>query len=655
IAGTATLLAIACAIGLHEPERDTPNNVDTSAKNDRKRPSVMQVPGAALLAVAAIGAYFGVYGLIPVYAEQVERVVADHAAASLWVGVLHAVMWGATLIGSFWWGKHNDLTQRPMRTFAVAAGGCAASIAIVALPLDPFGMIPFRLVQGFSFAALAQSLFLHFSKHAPGTQKSSFVSTANSYLLVGQSVGPLLAGPMVGIMPVPSVILVMATACALGFFLALGPARAEKHRLAEDDVHGDDHQDGDQPGTETTAPFPALRTPRNGVGVVPFRGWRITTRHLDSLASQYATLSGKNSGTPAGLDHTFRAWQRSGAVIQDRRPAFYVYEQSGPHGSVRGILAAVHLDSGLLPHEDVIPERVDSLIEVLQGGQVNPEPVLLGFSGDGRTTKRIADATQEAPVTEVLANDGQSHRLWRITDYADQDEIIDELDARAAYIADGHHRHAATRQLRRSIYAEGHGPGPWDFLPGLLVDVKASPLRLAPIHRVLPFADPQLALKASRTRFRVQPLRGELPHWATVLKHHARRGPAFVLATPQGGFLVSDPEPGFLDAAMRDTQPAIRNMHVAVLHTALIDQLWQIHDSPEDIRYEQNAVEAVRQVRRNGGVAVLTNPPAQEDLVKAAAAGVRLPRKSTSFGPKPHPGLIFRTLEEPVSQFRKLT
>ncbi|RRO14697.1 MFS transporter [Saccharopolyspora rhizosphaerae] len=231
IAGAAAVLAVTCAVGLSEPGRSAARSAESTSQR-RRRPSVRGVPGAAALAAAAIAAYFGVYGLIPVYAEHVEGVVTEDGGASVWVGVLHSVMWGATLLGSFWWGKHNDLTGRPLRTFALSAAGCAVSIAVVALPLDPFAMIPLRLVQGFCFAALAQSLFLHFSRHAPADHKSGFVSTANSYLLIGQSAGPLVAGPLVGLMPAPGAVFVMAGACALGLLLALKPVAEEKHSLA---------------------------------------------------------------------------------------------------------------------------------------------------------------------------------------------------------------------------------------------------------------------------------------------------------------------------------------------------------------------------------------------------------------------------------------
>jgi MFS family permease len=259
IALAAILLAMCCAVGLREPERHSvcAESDGNHTRRSRPRTSAMRVPAAGPLALAAVASYFGIYGLIPIFAEHVRGVVVEQGTASTWVGVLHSVMWSGALVGSFWWGKHNEISQRPLRSFAIAAGGCSVSIAVLGLPLDPIALIPIRLVQGFCFAALAQSLFLHFSNHAPDEKTGSFVGAANSFLLIGQSAGPLLAGPMVALMPVGAAITVLALACALGCMLAVGAARAEEHR------DPDEKSDSDQQAQRVSV---GVSDDRNEVG-----------------------------------------------------------------------------------------------------------------------------------------------------------------------------------------------------------------------------------------------------------------------------------------------------------------------------------------------------------------------------------------------------
>ncbi|WP_406688727.1 MFS transporter [Saccharopolyspora sp. ID03-671] len=622
IAAAAVALAIACAAGLREPRVP---RATTARRDPVRTPPVSQVPGAAALAFAAIAVHFGVYGLIPVYAEHVAGVLPDRDIASAWVGVLHSVMWGATLLGSFWWGRHNDGTGRPLRTFAVAAAGCAVAIALLSLPLDPYAMLPVRLVQGFCFAALAQSLFLHFSKHAPEERRSSHVSTANSWLLIGQSAGPLLAGPMTGLLPVSGSVLVMALACALGALLAALASRAERRG-----------PDESPPESEITTRIRVTEPVRTGVAAVPFRGGLVVPPHLSALAARYAT--------PWSPDQDAATWRRS--VVQDRLPAFYAYEQHGPHGHVRGVLASVHLDSGLHAPEELVPDRVGSMVESMRAQGWSLAPALVGFAGDGRATALMREAATRDPDTEVRADDGSAHRLWRITEHEAQDSITSEIGAGPAFLAEGHHRHAAAVRYRRAAHAAGRGPGPWDYFPALLVDTTATPLRITPIHRVLPGADPRRVLRAAANHFRVQALGGDPARWITALKRHGQHGPSFVVATASGGYLLDRPHPGLLESALREEPARLRGLHVTVLNTALIKGIWQF---PDDAHHREpsaaSAARAVRHVQRSGGIAVLTSSPSTEEVTTAAREGVRLPAGSVSFGPEPHPGLVFRNLE----------
>ena len=55
--------------------------------------------------------------------------------------------------------------------------------------------------------------------------------------------------------------------------------------------------------------------------------------------------------------------------------------------------------------------------------------------------------------------------------------------------------------------------------------------------------------------------------------------------------------------------------------------------------------EAVRMAADSGGTAVICNPMPLAAVMDIAAHGEKVPRKSTSFGPKPRTGLVLRTVE----------
>ena len=68
-------------------------------------------------------------------------------------------------------------------------------------------------------------------------------------------------------------------------------------------------------------------------------------------------------------------------------------------------------------------------------------------------------------------------------------------------------------------------------------------------------------------------------------------------------------------------------------------------DDVRDIYQVRRVIElsAVRQAREASGTAVLLRPLPAGDVLTVAAQGELVPRKSTSFGPKPRTGLVLRT------------
>jgi uncharacterized protein (DUF1015 family) len=65
-------------------------------------------------------------------------------------------------------------------------------------------------------------------------------------------------------------------------------------------------------------------------------------------------------------------------------------------------------------------------------------------------------------------------------------------------------------------------------------------------------------------------------------------------------------------------------------------------DSTETVGYAHSVEEAIADARRTGGTAVLLRPTPVAAVASVAAAGARMPRKSTLFTPKPASGLVMR-------------
>jgi uncharacterized protein (DUF1015 family) len=238
-----------------------------------------------------------------------------------------------------------------------------------------------------------------------------------------------------------------------------------------------------------------------------------------------------------------------------------------------------------------------------------------------------------------------------VTDPGQLAAVAADLAPRRALIADGHHRYAAYRQLQTRRHDADCGDGPWDFGLALLVDSAAYPPRIGAIHRVLPGLAPDKAVDLAKGAFCITPLlggTGDLDAALAALDKAATGGPAFLVAGGGAAFLLSEPDPVQAEAAMPEGQSATwRGLGYAVLQQLLITTLWGLHDDDRSVRIVHNdAATAIAEADQAHGTAVICAPMTAAEVYTVAANGERVPRKSTSFGPKPRTGIVIRSFAE---------
>jgi uncharacterized protein (DUF1015 family) len=396
-------------------------------------------------------------------------------------------------------------------------------------------------------------------------------------------------------------------------------------------------------------------------------------------------LPGEDAGASQAAASLLREWLSAGVLVRDRMPALYLYEQADAAAAwlQRGIIGLVRLgtpeSAGVLPHEGVMPGLVADRRRLMAATHANLEPIFLIYDGeqagdaaaaatrvaggngvadgagaaDRTATEIIAKvATERAPLVSIATEDGVTHRLWRLADPAEQATIAADLAGHRALIADGHHRYAAYLDLQADMRASGLGAGPWDHGLAFLVDSDAYPPRLGAIHRVLPGLPPERAAELAKAAFAVQELPADLGLADALgrLAAAGRDGTAFLLAgAPNGsgasGFrLLSHPDLVQVAASMPEgASAAWRCLDASVLQQLLMARLWGIADSESGVLVNHDAADAVRAASSTGATAVISNPLSFESVIQIAAHGERVPRKSTSFGPKPRTGLVLRT------------
>lgn len=363
--------------------------------------------------------------------------------------------------------------------------------------------------------------------------------------------------------------------------------------------------------------------------VEPDRRARLLARHPHNMVR--LTLPDARDARTAAA--TLASWVAGGVLAVDPQPCLYVLEQARGGRRWRGVVGAADLagadDGSVLPHEDVMAGPVADRQRLLEASGTDLEPILLTVDGGlGAVAADLAGSSGE-PV--AVARTGRtSLRLWAVPDTGAHAAVATALRGRPGLIADGHHRWTAAG-LHRAAKRAVAGPGPWDRLLALVVDAVTDPLDLGAVHRTVGGGVDEL-----RSRWTSLADLSPAPAGASELAALvARSGPGTVGLTdgttgwcarrrgPEGPHLLESPD--LLDAEW---------LHEVLLPAAGVAE--------QVVSYHHEAPDAVRAAVAESGTAVLLAPVALATVRSRAAAGRRLPRKTTSFSPKAPSGLVLR-------------
>jgi uncharacterized protein (DUF1015 family) len=336
-------------------------------------------------------------------------------------------------------------------------------------------------------------------------------------------------------------------------------------------------------------------------------------------------------------------WVASGTMAADATPALYVYEMKTSDGlATRGLIGAVKLhayaDGVILPHENTMAGPVADRLALMSATAADLEPIYLVYDGGGAASELVRDI-DGAPLARAVTPDGTEHRIWAVIDGPTLAGVAADLRTHRALIADGHHRYATYLELQQRCRTD-RGPGPWDRGLALLVDSSSYGPQVHAIHRVLP----TLALPDAIARTLPRATVTEVADPDSGLEQaEAIDGFAIVLTDGHRSVLVTEVHPALLMNILTSGEPAaLGALDVTVLHRGLVGPVWGLNDDVADVDYAHSRSEAIEAAQASGGTAVLLRPTPVAAVAAVAAAGARMPRKSTLFTPKPASGLVIR-------------
>lgn len=367
-------------------------------------------------------------------------------------------------------------------------------------------------------------------------------------------------------------------------------------------------------------------------------------------------------------------WLRQGALRRDAKPAIYPYtiDYRVPSGQaaatarvLKGFLSVVELEEfgtgRIFPHENTRAQAKTDRRHLLEACRANFSPIFSLFSDpDGGVLQRLEKSVHgDTPRLDFTDDSGFRHRVWSITAPNLLGDITAAMKPKPLFIADGHHRYETALTYRRLRHQQaGTSPGrtvrPYDGVLMLFSSLEDPGLTVLPTHRVL--KSPLPPLPEIKTRLRDLCMVEEFPFQngteadtrARViqrLRDQGRTGQAFGLALKQvPAYLVLTLGPAH--RLSPNASPRER-LDVSILHNVILHQLRPGASEDEAILYTKDEDDAFELVRRGEGeAAFLLNPTKVSEVREVAAAGERMPHKSTYFFPKPLTGLVLNVFEE---------
>lgn len=357
-------------------------------------------------------------------------------------------------------------------------------------------------------------------------------------------------------------------------------------------------------------------------------------------------------------------WRENGVLIYEDRPALYIYEEefsdTNERKSVKGVIARVKLEEFskgiILPHEFTLSKAKEDRFNLMKATNCNFSQIYALYMDEKNTVlNKINEYSSDSPDCEFTDSEGVTHRLWIVTD----DDVICGIEADFAdkrlYIADGHHRYETALNYRNYCREEGISVegDPQDYQMIYMVDMAHPGLVVFPTHRLvrnLPTFDKKAVLSACSKYFDIEDLKDSSEVCRRLSEHYSDGKKAFGFYCGDGEWhllVLRDIE--VMEKFLPDLCVASQRLDVSVLHSLVLENIFGIDRenmaNQINLTYTKSLDEAVSSVDSGESqCSFVLNPTRVTEIRDVAAAGEKMPQKSTYFYPKMITGMVMNDL-----------
>jgi uncharacterized protein (DUF1015 family) len=363
-------------------------------------------------------------------------------------------------------------------------------------------------------------------------------------------------------------------------------------------------------------------------------------------------------------EKTMKEWLDNEILVTDKLPCIYIDEHSFIHQGKtwkrRSINAVVKLEDWskmiIRPHEGTLAKAKSDRLNVLWTLHTNTSPIMVLYQDrDREISKILVKQLKNKPAFTVGKINGESHRIWAISDQDTIMKLHSLMADQPFYIADGHHRYESAlnyQRERRSTYASSKAEEPFDFVMMTLLDMADPGLVILPAHRMVSgLSASALEVLSSRleTFFIVEEAEinnARLKTQLDALLYDDKNGSRIVLSGLKKDRLLAltlrEPE------SVKSMFPAFhtdiyQSLDVSIVDHVILEELLDISQEKMGsyLNWIHDPVTAVERVQAGEyQLGIIVNPIKPEVIKAIADKSDRMPKKSTYFYPKVPAGLV---------------
>lgn len=335
--------------------------------------------------------------------------------------------------------------------------------------------------------------------------------------------------------------------------------------------------------------------------------------------------------------------EKTGALIQDKKPCFYIYRQIMNGRSQTGIVGCASIDdymnNVIKKHEHTVAIKEQDRIRHVDTCNANTGPIFLTYRKNDVISNAVNDWVNSHEAVYDFVADGVTQTVWAI----DDDDIINTVSNEfakidALYIADGHHRCASAvkvGQKRREEKPDYTGDEEFNFF--LSVAFPDDELEIMDYNRVVKDLNGM-----SREEF-LDAVSNSFEAEKVDTQYKPTKRHTFGMLIENDWYKLTAK-----DSIIDESDP-VKRLDVSILQDNLLSPILDIDDPKTNDRIDfiggiRGLDELERRCKDDMKLAFAMYPTSIDDLMSIADANLIMPPKSTWFEPKLLSGIFIHHL-----------